>query len=241
MSRLPAAGPETQLQGGSGPADTGIWLHGGVWVPRGAVCVSEVAPADLARIDAGSERRRGNVLPPPPRPLSESEQLNALCEWLHLEHHLNLIGVVTFTDDYAASRGIYSFARALDDVWAGLREVPMKDGIRGYPWKFVLAAEHHRSGRSVPHVHLALECPDHARSRVCSQLWDYFYRTRGRSRFEPMRDVTAATLYGLKDTVKSTRLDSSDVRYRLHHPKRLPRRRVSGGDLCGGGGDPPRS
>lgn len=180
----------------------------------GAVASRKLTDADLERLDAASARRGVRGHTSPKRLLAEENLLQAHCEWLHQEHHLNLIGVVTFSDQNAASRGIYTLDRALDDVWRGLTI-----GMR-YPWKFVLAGEHHRTGRTVPHVHLALEAPPHATERVCRDLWHYFLNTSGRSKFEPMRDVTAATLYGLKDTVKSTKEDSSSLRMRLWHPKR---------------------
>ena len=233
----PGAGvPPAGLQTGGGSSRAMVGTDPVLRLFPGSVSVSTASEADLARLDAGSARR-GSIHPRPRRAFSEEQQLQALCEWLHLEHHLSLIGVVTFSDEYAARHNIYSFQRALDDVWVGLRDVEVK-GKRGFPWKFVLAAEHHRTARTVPHVHLALECASYNHELVCTDLWRYFYNTRGRSRFEPMRDVSAATLYGLKDTVKSSKVDDSAVALRLWHPKR--RSGSSGLRSSGGGGDPPR-
>lgn len=189
---------------------------------RGAVALSQATDEDLERISRGSIRRGLRGHHNPARALSESQQLDALCQWLHEDHHLNAIGTVTFSDHYAQRHAIYSFDRALDDTWAGLNEAH-------FHWKFVLAAEWHRSGREVPHVHLALEIPDHLTDRVLDQLRRYFDGTRGRSRFEVMRDTTAATLYGLKDTVKSSKIDTSGIRLRLHRPRRRKRSGPSGG------------
>ena len=223
-------GPSSHV-GGGGPRNDGLWRHDGVVVPWGSVAVSHLTDEDLERLDAGRVRRGLGNRPQPRRSASDEERLQALCEWLH-DHGLNTIGVVTFSDEYAARHSIYSLNRALDDVWAGMVQAR-------FPWKFVLAGEFHRTGRTVPHVHVALEIPPHAQPRVCSELWRYFFATRGRSRFEPMRDVNAATLYGLKDTVKDAAADTSTTRFRLWHPKRC--KRPSGYGLRGGGGDPPRS
>lgn len=180
----------------------------------GAVLTRQVTEADLLRLDEGSARRglRGHTSPP--RTLSESELLDAHCAWLHDEHRMNVMGVVTFKDEVAARCGIYSFDRALEFVTHGL----VAD-LR-IPAPFVLSAEHHRTGRLVPHVHAALSVPPHRIDAVCLKLRDYFDRAAGRSRFELMRDTSAATLYGLKDVVKATREDSSGVVYRLKSPKR---------------------
>lgn len=211
--------PVAHLQGDTGGAANGLWLNDGVWVPRGAVAVSIATEEDLDRIAAGSRRRGGVGSPNVPRPLKDSQSLEALCEWLH-GHGLTAMGVVTFTDEYADRFGIHSLDRALDDVWQGLQNVPMLNGRRGFPWKFVMAGEMHRTGRSVPHVHLALEIPDRAMEGACGELWRYFYGSRGRSRFEPMRDVNAATLYGLKDAVKAVKEDPAALRYHLWRRRR---------------------
>jgi hypothetical protein len=118
--------------------------------------------------------------------------------------------------------------------------MPLGKGDRfGYPFKFVLAGEAHRTGRLVPHVHLALESNSAPIDKLCSELFVYFLRTRGRCRFEPMRDVNAATLYGLKDTVKAAKSYPCAIAARLWHPRRRGRKRSSTRDLVGGGGDPP--
>lgn len=230
---------------GAGGASAGnLWCHDGNWLPRGTIALSQVTDDDLARLDAGSIRRRGTAFmdsPPTPRPVADEQQLQALCEWLH-GHGLDLMGVVTFSDDYADRYGIHSLKRAMQDVWRGLHDIPMGkgDNVRcGYPWKFVLAGEHHRTGRSVPHVHVALESHGAPVSKLCFELYDYFYRTRGRARFEPMRDVDSATLYGLKDSVKASKHDPDAFAARLWHPRR--RRRFSGTSSSSGGGDPLRS
>lgn len=190
---------------------------------RGAVMTRPLTDEDLERLDAGSTRRgvKGHTSP---RPLADEQQLQAYCEWLH-GHGLNIMGVVTFTDRYADLHGLRNRPdRALDAVWHGLTHARLKFGTDshkprgGYPWKFVLAAEWHKTGRDVPHVHLALESRFHDPERVCDALFAYCFGTFGRSRFEPMRDTSAATLYGLKDTVKVCKEDPSMLRLRLWHP-----------------------
>jgi len=129
-------------------------------------------------------------------------------------HGLNAMGVVTFSDKYAASRGIYSPQAAADDVWRGLtQEVPMR-GSYGFWGKFILAPEWHRTGRQVPHVHLAFETIGNPET-LCADLLRFFGNTRGRSRFELMRDVDSATLYGLKDVLKEQRFAAHPLNARL--------------------------
>lgn len=202
------------------------WIHSsGIHLPRGCVVHSEASEDDLARL-ARSSAARGvrehaliarNHLK---RRAAETQQLQVFTEWLSCQG-LDLFGAVSFTDEYAARHGIYSLSRALDDVWVGLNDVPMKRGrIKGFPGKFVLAGEWHPSGRSVPHVHLALESGSAPGDAVCNDLWRYFFHTRGRSRFEPMRDQNVATLYALKDSVKASTKDADSVRFRMWRPKR---------------------
>lgn len=185
----------------------------------GAVAITHLTrdelDAEIARLDESSARRGVYREHLPRRPLSESELLDAHCNWLHTEHRMNVMGVVTFTDKVAERCGIYTFDRALDFVWHGLT------ADLNSPAPFVMAAEHHRTGRQVPHVHLALSIPPHRIDAACMRLRNYFDSAAGRSRFELMRDTTAATLYGLKDVVKSTKVDTSGVRYRLQPPKRV--------------------
>lgn len=180
-------------------------------------------PGSVLLGQRGPEPAHAYERPPSPRrPLAEEEQLQALCEWLH-GHGLDLMGVVTFSDQYADSHGIYSIASAVRDVWRGLSEIRMHSGKGykvGYPFKFVLAGEMHRTGRTVPHVHVALESHGVPAGKLCAELFTYFLFTRGRCRFEPMRDVDLATLYGLKDTVKASKSDPSAIAARLWYPRR---------------------
>lgn len=196
----------------------GLWQHSsGVLLPRGCIVLDRLTDDGLAELESASVargvRRGDQVARRLRRSASDAEQLQAMCEWFH-GHGLDGIGVVTFSDEYAGQRGIHSLARGLDDVWRGLSECPMNNGrSRGYRGRFVICGEWHRTGRDVPHVHIAFET--YQAKGVCDDLWRYFSRTRGRSRFEPMRDVTTATLYGLKDTIKDSTGDGSNMRYRL--------------------------
>jgi len=147
------------------------------------------------------------------RSVAEASQLDSFCEWLH-NNGLDLFGTVTYRDDYAKQYGIYSLKRGLDDVWAGLSHF-------GFRYKFVLSGEWHPSGRQVPHVHLALESAGQPVDKVCYELYHYFFHSRGRSRFEPMRDQNIATLYALKDSVKASARDADSIRLRLWRPKRV--------------------
>lgn len=201
------------------------WRHSsGIWLPRGSVVVDKLDSAEIDALAARSAARGAVSAALDARKVKRSEseaaQLEAFCEWLAAEG-LDLFGVVSFSDDYAARYGIYSLKRGLDDVWAGLNQVPLRRGQRvGFRGKYVLAGEWHPSGRLVPHVHLALESAGCPPEKVCGELYRYFYGSRGRSRFEPMRDVDTATLYALKDTVKASARDADCVRFRLWHPKR---------------------
>lgn len=203
---------------------SGLWRHSsGVLLPRGTVVTSQLDDFELEELSARSEQR-GAVAGAlqarrVKRSLAEENQLHAFCEWL-ASYELNAFGTVSFTDDYAARYGIYSLSAALRDVRRGLADCPMKRGaIKGFRGRYVLSGEWHPSGRLVPHVHLALDCMGAPIEKVCGDLYRYFFRTRGRSRFEPMRDVDTATLYALKDTVKASAKDPTSVEFRLHRPR----------------------
>jgi hypothetical protein len=124
------------------------------------------------------------------------------------------MGVVSFSDAYAARHGIYSPKRALDDVWRGITQDARIRGSHGFRGRFVLAAEWHRTGREVPHVHAAFEGVGNRQS-LCYDFWRHFKNTRGRCRFEEMRDVDTATLYGLKDVLKEDASTADGFRFRL--------------------------
>jgi len=210
-------------------SDADLWLHAasGLLLPRGTVVKSELSADELAELEARSDlrdvqswyNRSRNIK----RTRQDETQLHALCEWFSTRN-LNILGTVTFSDDYAASHNIYSLSRALTDVWNGLTEMTLNKGkIRGFRGRFLLSGEWHPSGRHVPHVHLVLDSRGAPIESVCSDLWRYFYHTRGRSKFEPIRDVDTATLYALKDTIKASAHDPECLRMRLTRPKRQPK------------------
>lgn len=196
---------------------SGVWRHSsGVLLPRGAVVTRTMDPDELAafndRCSAQAEPQAacaGRVR----RSVASASQLDAFCEWLQA-NGLDIFGTVTYRDEYANRYGVYSLKRGLDDVWAGLTHL-------GFRYKFVLAGEWHPSGRQVPHVHLALESAGQPIDKMCSDLYRYFFDSRGRSRFEPMRDQNVATLYALKDSVKASARDADSMRFRLWRPKRV--------------------
>lgn len=205
------------------------WRHSrsGLMLPRGTVVSYQGTADELVALELESERRGVRAGASEARRVKRStrdeRQLHALCKWLS-DLNLDTIGSVTFSDDYAKGHGVYSLARALSDVYQGLHEVSMNRGkIHGYRGRYVLAGEWHPSGRSIPHVHLALDSMGvHDHERLCRELWDYFAHTRGRSRFEPMRDADEATLYGLKDTMKASERDPDCIVFKLnrHHSLR---------------------
>jgi len=138
------------------------------------------------------------------RSAADAAGLHALCEWLQ-GHNLDVLCTFTFTNEVARDRGIYSLNRAIKDVARGLRYVDLAPGYRrGFENRFVLAGEWHPSGRTIPHVHGVLESGSIDPDKLCRMLFPYFLNTSGRCRFEPMRDVDTATLYGLKDTLKAS-------------------------------------
>lgn len=207
----------------------------------GAVSISKLSESDLERLDERSKARgvRGHLSPP--RAVSEAAELDAYCEWV-AGHGLDLIGVVTFTDEYAQRHNIFSLSRAVDDVASGLRSIHCRRGdsrgfVSGFPFSYVLAGEFHRTGRAVPHVHLALESRGSNQGRLLRELRGYFDGSRGRSRFEVMRDRTAGTYYGLKDTIKSVKHDSDAIYLRLLRPRdrsgRFLLAEAEGGELHG--------
>lgn len=220
------AGMPAALRGCGRVSDAEGWIHqtSGLLLPRGSVVVDKLDEGQLEalqeRCDARGVLAASKAARLVKRSAAEERQLQAFCEWLKAEG-LNIFGAVTFTDDYAERYGIYSLNAGLNDVWRGLSNVPMKNGRRaGFRGKFIISGEWHPSGRRVPHVHLALECGSAPMDKVCQELWRYFYGSRGRSRFEPMRDQDVATLYALKDSVKASAHDADSVRFRMWRPKR---------------------
>jgi len=178
--------------------------------------------ADLAdlryRLEAESARRGvragGQSARKVKRSAADSAALESLCAWLS-SHDLDLLGTVSFSDDVAKSRGIYSLARGLDVVAQELKAFRY-NGKQGYRGKFVLCGEWHPSGRAVPHVHAVLSSAGATDlADFSSALWRHFFHNCGRSRFEPMRDQNDATLYGLKDTLKASASDANSMRLRL--------------------------
>lgn len=212
----------------AGLHDRGDWTHSssGLVFPRGTLVTTTADDGDLNRIADGSARRGVQAFAALSRKIRRSardeSQLQALCEWLH-GYQLDILGTVTYSDDYAESHGIRSLAHALADVDRGLREMWMRNhSIRGYRGRYVLAGEWHPSGRKVPHVHLALDSMGVVDSeKVCGDLFRYFKSTRGRCRFEPMRDATTATLYGLKDTIKASEHEPDTILLKLNRHRAL--------------------
>lgn len=217
--------------GASAPLRDGYYTHSsGLLIKHGTVIETrmwgETLDRECDRLDKASDRRGVQVWETakkkPKRSIADELELRAIADWFNGEG-LDIIGVVSFTPDYADRRYLNTLSRATDDVHDGLRSVPMKGGrIRGFPYKFVLFPEWHRTGRLVPHVHLALESgghPGNVTQAICDDLWRYFFSTRGRSWFQPMRDLNKATLYGLKDAVKSSREAGDAVHLRLKRPR----------------------
>jgi len=217
-----------------------MWRHpSGILVPRGTVVATEQTdPDDFLQAQSDwqdSSDRRGvqahtQKARKVKRSAADTKALDALCDWL-AERGLDIIGTVTFTDEYAKRHGIYNLGRGLDDVEQGLKDITLKGGsIHGFRGAYALGGEWHPSGRQVPHVHLALSSNGAVDiNEVCSDLFAYFSRTRGRSRFEQMRDVTKGSLYALKDTLKASATDPSCMRLRSkrRHPSYRHTKRVA--------------
>lgn len=181
-------------------------------VPKGAILRMTLTQAELDALEARAERRRApaSVTSVSLRSAADEAALDALCAWL-ADNGLNVIGTISFRPDVAERMGLHTLDRALTVTEAFIKRVH-----RG---NYVLAGEWHPSGRSVPHVHLALACSGD-RSQACHDLWRKAFADFGRSRFEPMRDVSRATLYGLKDTIKATTHDATSMRLRLNYRNR---------------------
>lgn len=185
----------------------------------GAIRIGKLSESELQSLTERIEARGLHGHNAPARAVSEAAELDAYCQWLS-SFGLDLIGVVTFTDDYAQRHGITSLSRATSDVLGALRNAHFRRGDargyrKGFPFSYVLSAEWHRTGRLVPHVHVALESRGANTDRLCRELRGLFDGSRGRSRFEVMRDTSAATLYGLKDTIKEVKRDSEAIYLRL--------------------------
>ena len=180
-----------------------FWRHpSGLVLPRGTLITSVLTDRERAALDEASIRRgvrawekdRGKVR----RSAEESLSLDEFCIWLN-RYGFDVFFSITFSPEYAACHSVRSLAGAVRDVRRGLSEC-------GYFGRVGLSAE--MTDREIPHVHGALcssgdlerlVCPD---SPSDGELWRYFFGTRGRSRFEPMRDQDESTLYAFKDTFK---------------------------------------
>lgn len=204
-------------------ADASLWLHrpSGLLLPRGAVVASQLSEDELAEVEMRSAGERGRAAAErraPRRARRDAEVLEALCVWCRA-NSLDCMGTVTFSDRYAEANGIYTPKRALDDVWRGLvSEVPLR-GSRGFWGRFVMAAEWHRTGRNVPHVHLAFEGTGN-RERLCDGFQRFFRHSRGFSVFSEMWDINSATLYGLKDVLKEDSRSADGFRFRMQDVRR---------------------
>jgi len=195
-------------------------------LPKGTLVTYQATPEELLDVEAASIRRGVREWEFEARHIRrddlERRSLEEFCTWLH-SFGLDLIGTVTYSDEYAERHGIYSIRAAIRDTVNGLRSVKLRGGtISGFRGRYVACGEWHPSGRLVPHVHLALES-NGAPHQMLVELGRYFDYSRGRSRFEKMRDVEIATLYGLKDTIKHGSKDPETLELRLRH--RVYRRR----------------
>lgn len=211
------------------------WQYEGVSLPRGAVVQSTVDAEYLASLGERATARSG--LPERPgarvrRAENDALFLQGLCEWVQ-GHGLNAVFTVTFSDEYARKRGIYSPRRALQDVREGIsREVPYGTRSMGFRGKYILAAEWHRTGREVPHVHGLLKTTTQDPQLGLDIINRYMSNTRGRCRFELIRDYDPATLYAFKDVLKEDR--SSAQGFFFHLTDRATRGRGRKGSSCGG-------
>ena len=152
------------------------------------------------------------------RSVQDAQSLDELCKWIRLSN-LDILATFTFTDETARKRGVHTLQRAIRDVCGSLKRVNLGSQYKpGFQNRFVLAGEWHPSGRSIPHVHGLFESGGIDSQRLCQRLFEYFHHSTGRCRFEPMRDVNEATLYGLKDTLKLAN-DTGAVFYRLQRPR----------------------
>jgi hypothetical protein len=135
------------------------------------------------------------------RSAGESLALDEFCMWLN-RHAFDVFFSVTYRDDYATSHGIRSVGSAARDVRAGLSDF-------GFKGRFGLGAE--MTDREIPHVHGVLSSAGDTLQRLLGDtpregaLFRHFFATRGRCRFELMRDQDEATLYALKDTFKNSK------------------------------------
>lgn len=225
-----AAAPTDSLRDSSHPlpaqpagGGTGPWVHSasGLSLPRGSVLVREATEQELVDLEVRSivrgVRQHAQVARHVKRSAAESSALDEFCAWL-AGYAIDGFGTITFSDQVAETRRIYSLRRAIEVVRLELRVAGMKNGRqRGYTGRYVLAGEWHPSGRQVPHVHIAFET--FRASGVCPDLFRHFSNTFGRCRFEPMRDVDTATLYALKDTIKATSKDPDSLYLRLTRPR----------------------
>jgi hypothetical protein len=193
------------------------WHHSesGLVLPAGSTVIRQATPEYLDWIERRSDRRgvrvyekdRGKVR----RSAADSLALDELCIWLN-HYQFDIFFSVTFSDAYAKRQygkdlSVYSLRGAVLDVLRGLNDLPTKTAWPGFTGRLVLAAE--MTDRNTPHVHGVLaSCGMDVDwllgtdSPKDGALWQHFHETRGRCRFELIRDQDEATLYAFKDTLK---------------------------------------
>lgn len=215
-----------------GSAESGVWdYHGtGLLLPRGTVVVTRPDDsADLVdlqeRLDAESARRGVRLGDQRSRHVKRSAEsaaiLDSLCVFTQ-SFGVDIFGAVTFSDEYASSNRIYSLDAALRDVHAGFRSMPMNHGRSvGYRGRFALAGEWHRTDREVPHVHFLLCSNGMPVKAVCEEVWEYFFRSRGRTSCAPIIEAVKGTRYALKDVLKQSIEHPEALQLYTNRPKRV--------------------
>jgi len=101
----------------------GPWMHSssGIAYPRGSMLVYLASDEDYVRLEDGSERRGAReadrLSTHVRRSLAHQQQLEAFCAWL-AGYAFDILGTVTYSDEYAERYNILSMKAAIRDVRA---------------------------------------------------------------------------------------------------------------------------
>jgi len=228
--------PESPV-GGGGAGSVGLSSHEVLRRFPGAIILGELTDEHRAELEVESARRgvlaAGLEARKVRRSAAEAAALDEFCMWLN-RYGFDIFFSVTYSARAARELRIQNdYLKGITAVGAAARD--MRYGLLrfGYPGRFGIGAE--ITDREIPHVHGVLSSAGLDRDRLLGtesksdgELWRYFFKSRGRCRFELMRDQDDATLYALKDTFKnSTDPQALLLRMRPKHIARNARAHLS--------------
>ena len=163
-------------------------------------CKVRVGRLDESELLDLSRRCQARALPQGlRRPVREDAVRAGWVEFLS-RYPLDVFFTCTFSDQYAEAHKVYNNTSALNDFERWMKHA----GLRN---QYFVASEPHFC-RAVPHLHGLME----SRGLPLQNLWEGWFRTRGRGRFEAPRS-DAASYYCSKYSLKEANPDT--IRFRL--------------------------